>query len=189
MLKLGLQLYIYSILIEHKQECLKSLRWTTTALHLICMFILPVRGPLFMDNWRTQIIIPLEWKICFYYLQRFAMPLCTLTLPSDCLFIITAFLLSQWGYGQFRKVPSLFQPFPVCDIIVYSPKTLWSVSCLQPGWHKSHATWVKHKVRTFRLCHLDVYQRTSLVLDKITSHAWIVASYFTFSVEICNLPT
>ena len=48
MLKPGLQ--SYSILIEHKQECLKSLRWTTTALHFICMFILPVRGPLFMDN-------------------------------------------------------------------------------------------------------------------------------------------
>lgn len=132
--------YIHSLLIEHKQECLKSLRWTTTALHSICMFILPVRGPLFMDNWRTQIIIPLQWKICFYYLQSFAMPLCTLTLPSDCLFIIPAILLSQWGSGQFQKVPSLFQPFPVCDIIVYSPKTQWSVSRLQPGWHTSHAT-------------------------------------------------
>lgn len=42
-LKLGLQLH--SVLIEHKQECLKSLRWTITALSFICMFILPVRGP------------------------------------------------------------------------------------------------------------------------------------------------
>lgn len=170
------------------------------------MFILPVRGPLFMDNWRTQIIIPLEWKICFYYLQSFAMSLCTLTLPSDCLFIITAFLLSQWGSGQFWKVPSLFQPFPVCDIIVYSPKTHWSVSCLQPGWHTSHATKVKHKVHTFWLCPLDMYQRTFLVLDAIMiaclNHGVILHDQcafhcdetltcygFTFWVEICNLPT
>lgn len=102
---------IYSILIERKQACLKSLCWTTTALHFICVFILPPRGPLFMDNWRTQIIIPLKWKICFYYLQTFAMPLCTLTLPSDCLFIIPEFLLSQWGAGQFQKVPSLYPAF------------------------------------------------------------------------------
>lgn len=151
--KLGLQLR--SILIEHKQRCLKSLHWTMTALHSIGMFILPVRGPLFMDNWRAQIIIPLKWKICFYYLQSFAMPLCTLTLPSDCLFIITVILLSQWGFGQFLKVPSLFQPFPVCDIIVYTLKTQWSVSCLQPGWHTLHAMKVKHKVHTFSLCPLD----------------------------------
>lgn len=112
-LRPGLQLYtsiymqyIYSILIEHKQECLKSPHWTMTALHFICMFILPVRGPLFTDNWRTQIIIPLGWKICFYYLRSFAVLLCTLRRPSDCLFIITAVLLSQWGNS--KKVPSLF---------------------------------------------------------------------------------
>lgn len=43
-------------------------------------------------------------------------------------------------------------PFPVCDIIVYSPKTHWSVSCLQPGWHTSHAKrGFKHKVHVSRL--------------------------------------
>ena len=108
----GIRIYIYSVLIEHKQECLKSLYWTATALLFICMFILPVRGPLFMDNWRTQIIIPLLWKFCFYYLQScFAMPLCTLTRPSDCLFIITVFLLSQRGSGQFQKGAKLFPAF------------------------------------------------------------------------------
>lgn len=68
----------------------------------LCVFMLPVRGPLFMNNRRTQIIIPLESKICFYYLRRVAMLLCMLTLPSDCLFIIPAFLLSQRGPGQFH---------------------------------------------------------------------------------------
>lgn len=199
MLKPGLQLYLNSILIEHKQEFLKSLRWTATAPHFICMFILPVRGPLFMDNWRTQIIIPLEWKICSYYLQRFAMPLCTLALPSDCLFIITAFLLSQWGSIQVQKGA---KPFPIRDIIVYTPKTHWSVSCLQPGWHTSHATKVKHKVHMFWLCPLDLNQKT--LLGPGYSHnvgprrhsTWLVcpslwwnAELFAFAVEICNLPT
>lgn len=175
--KLGLQLC--SILIEHKQRCLKSLHWTMTALHSIGMFILPVRGPLFMDNWRAQIIIPLKWKICFYYLQSFAMPLCTLTLPSDCLFIITVILLSQWGFGQFLKVPSLFQPFPVCDIIVYTLKTQWSVSCLQPGWHTLHAMKVKHKVHTFSLCPLDSFDPGNNQM----ANAKIVMSFLRISVS------
>lgn len=142
--------YIYSVLIEHKQECLKSLHWTTTALHFICMFILPVRGPLFMDNWRTQIIIPLEWKNLLLLSAKFC---------NAFVYAHTAFWLPVYYYSVSaepmgiwpipKKVPSLFQPFPVCDIIVYSPKTHWSVSCLQPGWHTSHATKVKHKVYTF----------------------------------------
>lgn len=37
--------YTHCMLIERKQECLKSLHWTTAALHLICVFILPARGP------------------------------------------------------------------------------------------------------------------------------------------------
>jgi len=172
---LNSSLQLHPILIEHKQECLKSFLWTTATLHFICMFILPVRGPLFMDNWRAQIIISHEQKICFYYLQSFAMPLCTLTLPPDCLFIIPAFLLSQWGSGQFLKVPSLFQPFPVCDIIVYTSKIHWSVSCLQPGWHTSHATKVKHKVHP--RCHLDM-------LDAIRSHARVTPSLFMTSMPL-----
>lgn len=97
MLKLGLQLYIYSILIEHKQECLKSLRWTTTALHSICMFILPVRGPLFMDNWRTQIIIPSSEKSAFIICKV----LQCLCVRSRCL-LIACLLLQRfcWANGD-----------------------------------------------------------------------------------------
>lgn len=192
MLKLGLQLYtyiyicvcinVYSVLIEHKQVCLKSLRWTLTALHFICMFILPVRGPLFMDNWRTQIIIPLWWKTCFYYLQGFAMPLCTLTLPPDCLFIIALALLSQWGSSQLRKVPSPFPAFFCLRVtsLCIPPKTNWSVYCLQPGWHASHATEVQHKVQTFGLCPC-VWNNISGPVDTIRLHASIVASLSTTS--------
>lgn len=100
---LGLQLYTF-IHILH-------LDWAQTEMFRIaaldddwpplCMFMLPVRGPLFRDNRRTQIIIPFESKICFYYRRRVAMLLCTLMLPSDCLFIITVFLLSQRRPGQF----------------------------------------------------------------------------------------
>lgn len=83
-------MYKYSILIEHKQECWKSLCWTVTPLHFICVFILPARGPLFMESGRTQITIPLKWKISFYYVQSFAMPLCTLTLRSVCFYSVSA---------------------------------------------------------------------------------------------------
>lgn len=118
MLRLGLQLCIYPVLIEHKQECLKiAAPDHGCPLHSICMFILPARGPLFMDNWGTQIIIPLRWKIGFYYLQSFAMSLCTLTPPSDCLFIITAFLLGQWESGQVQKGA---KPFPALFLSVTS---------------------------------------------------------------------
>lgn len=131
--------------------------WTATALPSICMFILPVSSPLFMDNWWTQIIIPLKSKTCFYDLQSFAMP----CVRSRCLLI--ACLLSQrfcWANGengQFHKVPSLFLGRPVSDIIVYSFKTHWSMSCLHLGWHTSHATKVKHKVHTFWRCPSDMY--------------------------------
>lgn len=41
MLRLGLQLYIYPVLIEHKQECLKSLRWTTApSTSSVCLYFL-----------------------------------------------------------------------------------------------------------------------------------------------------
>lgn len=106
----------------------------------LCMFMLPVRGPLFMDNRRTQIIIPLHSEICFYYLQRVAMLLCTLTLLSDCLFIITAFLLSQRGPGQFHGGA---KPFSCLFLSVTS-------LCI-PLTHHTHilaTAWVAHKVHT-----------------------------------------
>lgn len=63
-------------------------------------------------------------------------------------------------------------PFPVCDIIVYSPKTHWSVSCLQPGWHTSHAN-EGLNTRCARLgCDpLDASQRALLVVDRVASPA------------------
>lgn len=96
---LGLQLYtfiyIYILHLDWTQREMFRIAVLDYDWPPLCMFMLPVRGPLFRDNRRTQIIIPLESKICFYYRRSVAMLLCTLMLPSDCLFIIPAFLLSQ----------------------------------------------------------------------------------------------
>lgn len=106
----------------------------------VCLYFLR-EAPLFTDNWRTQIIIPLQWKIGSYYLKSFAMPLCTLTQPSDCLFIIAAFLPKPTGIRPIpRKVPSLlfFRAFSCpWHHCVFLPE-LWFVSCLRPGWHTSN---------------------------------------------------
>lgn len=50
-----------------------------------------------------------QW-ICVHLVQR-----------SDCLFIFTTALLSQWMLGQPQQGAKSLQPFPVCDIIVYAP--------------------------------------------------------------------
>lgn len=162
---------MYSNMIEHKQEHLKSLPRTETAFPFICMFILPVSGRLFMENWRTQIIIPLKWKICYYYPPSFAMPLCTLMLLSDCLFIIAEWLFSQWWPGQIQKVPRHQQLFPVYDIIVYSPKAPWSMSCLEPGWHSSHRT----QGAQVALLSKDMYEWNLLGLVALGYHVFIVS--------------
>lgn len=96
-----IHLYIYILHLDWAQTEMFRIAALDDDWPPLCMFMLPVRGPLFRDNRRTQIIIPLESKICFYYRRRVAMLLCTLMLPSDCLFIITAFLLSQRRPGQF----------------------------------------------------------------------------------------
>lgn len=107
----------------------------------LCMFMLPVRGPVFMDNWRTQIIIPLQSKICFYYLRGVAMPLCTLTLPSDCLFIITAFLLSQRGPGQFHRGAK-----PLSCLFLSVTSLCIPLKHTHTDTHVLAAAWVAHKV-------------------------------------------
>lgn len=173
-------------------------------LHFICMFILPARGPLFMDNWRTQIIIPLQWKICFYHLQSFAMSLCTLTPPSDCLFIITAFLLSQWGSGQVQKgakpFPALF--LSVTSLCIPLKHTDPCLVCSLGGTHHTQNEGLNTRCTCLDCDLLDAPQRALLVVDRVASPAWIVASFlttsmmkrwpcngFAFSAEICNLPT
>lgn len=107
------------------------------------------------------------------------MPLCTLTLPSDCLFIFSAFLLSQWECGQFLKVPNLFQPFPVCDIIVSAPKTQWSMSSLQLGWHTSHKTKVCGCLQDSQVAAMTC-QDQDVLLDGLFE-TWI---YFTVNFKV-----
>lgn len=135
---LGLQLYtfIYTPHLDWAQTEMFRIAALDDDWPPLCMFMLPVRGPLFRDNRRTQIIIPLQSKICFYYRRRVAMLLCTLMLPSDCLFIITAFLLSQRRPGQVFWGAKPFSCLFLSDIIVYSPKTHIHMLApwLQPGW-------------------------------------------------------
>lgn len=199
-------IYKYSIMIEHKQECWKSPCWTVTPLHFICMFILPVRGPLFMENGRTQITIPLKWKISFYYVQSIATPLCTLTLPSDCLFVFTEFLLSQWGSSQFQKVPS---PFPASSCLwhhcVFLQNTL--IRVLSAGW-VAHITYNRGstqgvQILTVLFGHVskDIFgsgynliacvKHGVILHDQCTIHCneTLTCYGFTFSAEMCNLPT
>lgn len=199
-------IYKYSILIEHKQECWKSLCWTVTPLHFICMFILPVRGLLFMESGRTQITIPPKWKISFYYVQNFAVPLCTLTLPSDCLLVFTAFLLSQWGPSQFQKVPS---PFSASSCLwhhcVFLQNTL--IHVLSAGW-VAHITYNRGSAQGVQILtvlfghvskdisgagynQIACLKHGVILHDQCTIHCneMLTCYGFTFSVEICNLPT
>lgn len=95
-----------------------------------------------------------------------------------------------------EKVPRLcYSLFPVCDIIVYSPKTRWSAS-LPKAW----VAHIPHTRGSTRGAH--IYQRMFLVLDAVTSPAVILQDLcafhcdetltcagFRFSVGICNLPT
>lgn len=127
---------------------------------------------------------------------------------SRCLLIACLLLQrSCWANGDLansEKVPSLSQPFPVFDIIVYSPKTHWSVSCPQPGWHTSHATYLKHKVHTFWLwtctkeCFCSWMQSHRLpqimpsffitcVVFTVMKHWPVLASEFQLKSVICQL--
>lgn len=131
-----IHLYIYMLHLDWAEREVFRITALDDDWPSLCMFMLPVRGPLFMDNRRTQIIISLESKICFYYLRRVAMLLCTLTLPSDCLFIITAFLLSQRGPGQFHRGAKPFSCLflSVTSLCIPLTHTHTHTSWLQLGW-------------------------------------------------------
>lgn len=74
------------------------------------------------------------------------------------------------------------------------------MSCLQPGWHTSHATEVKHKVHTFGRVSKDTsgpgYSQVACPNRDVALHdqcafqcdETLTCYGFAFSVEICNLP-
>lgn len=104
----------------------------------LCMFMLPVRGPLFMDNWRTQIIIPPPVK----NLLLLSAQSCHAFVYAHAAFWLPVYYYSVSAEPEGTRPVSprcqaFFLPFPVCDIIVYSPNTTHThthTSWLQPGW-------------------------------------------------------
>ena len=195
---LGLQLYTFIYMLH--LDWAETEMFRITALDYdwppLCMFMLPVRGPLFMDNRRTQIIIPLESKICFYYLRRVAMLLCTLTLPSDCLFIITAFLLSQRGPGQLHRGAKPFSGLFLSVTSLCIPLTHHThhththtrLGCRLGGAQGAHALaagcfWSRRPSRG------RLKQRCCARWPGCLSLWWNTRLVMAFLVQICNLPT
>lgn len=109
-----------------------------------------------------------------YYYSGSAEPMGIQPIPKRC----------QAFSSLFLSVTSLCIPL----------KHTWSASCLQPGWHTSHTTKVKHEVHTFTkgcvwswmLSHRPPFFRTCLPFT-VMKHWPVLAS--DFHIEICNLPT
>lgn len=170
--------YIYSVLIEHKQECLKSLHWTTTALHFICMFILPVRGPLFMDNWRTQIIIPLEWKNLLLLSAKFC---------NAFVYAHTAFWLPVYYYSVSAEpmgiwpIPKRCQAFSslflsVTSLCIPLKHTDPCLVCSLGGTHHTQQR-LNTRCTHFQLCPFGRASRPFLVLSDGLPKSWHHSSW------------
>lgn len=135
--------YTHCMLIEHKQECLKSLHWTTAALHLICVFILPARGPTIYGQLKNTNNHPPPVKNRLLLSEKF----CNAFVYAHAAFWLPVYYCSVSDEANRDPAnpkkgakPSFFffffsSLFLLVTSLCISP---WIVSCLRPGWHTSN---------------------------------------------------
>lgn len=158
--------YTYCMLIEHKQECLKSLHWTTAALHLICVFILPARGPSIYGQLKNTNNHPPPVKNRLLLSEKF----CNAFVYAHAAFWLPVYYCSVSAEANRDPAnpkkgakPSFFSSLflPVTSLCI-SP---WIVICVLS------ATWVAHIERERCALLFDVVRDVFWVLDAVTSFA------------------